>query len=214
MIYAKDHFNLHPASPAARDRFVATATDALLPASKAHGAKRVGAWFCHEEWFSQIVHVTGFESLAAYESYREAAGADGALAKAHTELAGMAPERRTELLDTLGPIPEATLDAAIEASAARPAEVYTFAILEVAPGRMDEFKAMLGAAGAALPILASWRDLSGNPDRVIDLWRGDTGRAGYAPSNEQMDAFFGPLREVAPRERMMRLHVLPYSALR
>jgi hypothetical protein len=214
MIYAKDHFNLHPASPATRDRFVAAATDALLPAGERHGARPVGAWFCHEEWFSQIVHVTGFESLAAYASYREAAAADGALAKACAELAGLAPERRTELLETLGPIPETTLEAAIEASAAKPAEVYTFAILEVAPGRMDQFKAMLGAAGGALPILASWRDLAGNPERVIDLWRGDTGRAGYAPSNEQMDAFFGPLREVAPREHMMRLHALPYSPLR
>ena len=214
MIYAKDHFNLHPASPATRDRFVATASDALLPACEAQGARPVGAWFCDEEWFSQVVHVTGFESLAAYESYREAAGVDGALAKVHAELADLAPERRTELLETLGPIPESALDIAIEASAEKPAEVYTFAILEVAPGCMDRFKAMLGAAGPSLPILASWRDLTGNPDRVIDLWRGDNGRAGYAPSNDQMDAFFGPLREVAPRERMMRLHALPYSPLR
>ena len=218
MIYAKDHFNVSPASPATRDRFVAAATESLLPAINSQGARLVGAWFCHEEWFSQIVHMTAFESLAAYEAYHEAAGAgagaDGGLAKAHAELAGLAPERRTELLESLGPIPESILDAAIEASAAKPAEIYTFAILEVAPGRMDQFKAMLGAAGGGLPILASWRDLSGNPDRVIDLWRGDTGRAGYAPSNAQMDAFFGPLREVAPRERMMRLHALPYSPLR
>jgi hypothetical protein len=67
------------------------------------------------------VHVTGFESLAAYQAYREAAGADGALAKAPAELAGLAPERRTELLEALGPIPETTLDASIEASAAAPA---------------------------------------------------------------------------------------------
>ncbi len=214
MIYTKDHFNLDPASPATRDRFVAAASEALLPASGAHGARTVGAWFCHEEWFSQVVHVTGFESLAAYTSYREAAAADGALAKAHAELAALAPERRTELLEPLGPVPETTLDAAIEASVAQPAGVYSFAILEVAPGCMDRFRALLGAAAGGLPILASWRDVGGNPDRVIDLWRGDTGGAGYAPSNEQMEAFFGPLREVAPRERMMRLHALPYSPLR
>jgi len=29
-----------------------------------------------------------------------------------------------------------------------------------------------------------------------------------------VDAFFEPLREVAPGERMMRLHALPYSPLR
>jgi hypothetical protein len=213
MIYAKESFDLHPASPATRDRFVGTASNALLPAGESLGARPVGAWFCHEEWFSQIVHVTGFENLSAYESYLEAAGADGALGKAYGELACLAPERRTELLETLGPIPETTLDAAIDASAAKPAEVYTFAILEVTPGCMEQFKGMLGAAGPGVPILASWRDLAGNPNRVIDLWRGDIGGSAYAPSSEQMDAFFGPLREVAPRERMMRLHALPYSRL-
>ena len=28
------------------------------------------------------------------------------------------------------------------------------------------------------------------------------------------EAFFGPLRQIAPREKMMRLHVMPYSPLR
>jgi hypothetical protein len=78
---------------------------------------------------------------------------------------------------------------------------------------MDRFSSMLGAAGAALPIIACWRDLAGNPDRIIDLWKGDTGRSGYRPSDERQNAFFEPLRQIAPRERMMRLHPLPYSPL-
>jgi hypothetical protein len=213
MIFWKESFNLHPASPATRDRFVTTATDALLPASGSLGARPVGAWFCHEEWFSQIVHVTAFEDLAAFGAYRESARVDGALAKAEAQLAELAPERRGELLETLGPIPDATLETAIEKSQQKPAGIYTFAILEVAPGCMERFTAMLFAAGGSLPIVASWRDLSGNPDRVTDLWRGDTGRPGYEPSNDGMNAFFEPLRAVAPRERMMRLHALPYSRL-
>jgi hypothetical protein len=214
MIFWKESFDLLPASPATRDRFVDVASAALLPAAEAQGARPVGAWFCHEEWFSQVVHVTAFDDLAAFGAYREAAAADGVLAKAEAQAAELAPERRGELLETLGPIPDATLDAAIARSQEKPAGVYTFAILEVAPGCMDRFSAMLGAAGPSLPIVASWREVSGNPQRVIDLWRGDTGRPGYEPSNDGMDAFFGPLREVAPRERMMRLHALPYSPLR
>jgi hypothetical protein len=54
----------------------------------------------------------------------------------------------------------------------------------------------------------------GHPNRVIDLWKGDTGKARFRPTNDQQNAFFEPLREIAPRERMMRLHVMPYSPLR
>lgn len=214
MIFLKQHFNLEPASFETRDRFVEAASEAFVPAAQEQGGRLLGAWFCHEEWFSQMVHVTGFESLAAYQDYRDALTADGGLGKAAAELASLAPEQRTELLETLGPIPEDAIDAAIARSAEKPAGVYTFAILEVVAGRMDQFKALLAAGAGQVPILASWRDLAGNSDRVIDLWRGDIGKGGYEPTSAPMDAFFGPLREVAPRERMARLHSLPYSPLR
>jgi hypothetical protein len=48
---------------------------------------------------------------------------------------------------------------------------------------------------------------------VIDLWKGDL-QSGYAPADERANAFFGPLREVAPRERLLRYWPLPYSPLR
>lgn len=214
MIFVRDSFNLHPASPETLDRFCCVAQDRLLPAVEQAGGQTVGAWFCHEEWFSQVVHVTAFEDLAAYGDFLQSAGADGSLADAAGAISELAPERGTELMETLGPIAEKALDDAIEKSQAEPAGVYTFAILDVLPGCMDRFKEMLGAAGALLPIVASWRHLSGNPDRITDLWSGDTGGFGYSPSNDQTAAFFGPLREVAPRERMMRLHVLPHSKLR
>ena len=69
-------------------------------------------------------------------------------------------------------------------------------------------------AAAQLPIIAAGKDVTGNPNRVIDLWKGDTGRHGYSPNDPGQEAFFGPLRQIAPREKMMRLHVMPYSPLR
>ena len=102
---------------------------------------------------------------------------------------------------------------AARASADAPAGEYCFAILEVAPGRMDDFKKLLAMGAANLPILASWRDVAGNPARVVDLWRGNPGQKPYEPNTPAMDAFFGPLREVAPTERMMRLFPMPYSPL-
>lgn len=214
MIYLKESFNLEPASPATRDRFVEGVETRLLTALGEQGARLVGAWFAHEEWFTQIVHVTEFDDAAGLERYREASQGNSTLAEAQAELARLAPERRSEVLEPLGPVPVSTLREAIDASSREPEGVYTFAILEVNSGSMGRFSELLSAAAAALPIVASWRDVAGNPNRVIDLWKGDTGKSGYQPTNERTDAFFEPLREVAPRERMMRLHSMPYSPLR
>lgn len=214
MLYLKQHFDLHPASPATRDRFVEAMEKAVLPASTALGARLVGAWFCHEEWFAQVVHVTEFDDFDAFGAWRRAVVDDAQAAEGLARLAALAPVRRDELLEPLGPIPAEKLHAAIAAAREEPVGTYTFAILEVVPGQMERFASMLGAAAGALPIVACWRDVAGNPHRVIDLWQGDTGRHGYRPTDARQDAFFGPLREIAPRERMVRLHPLPYSPLR
>ena len=213
MIYLKQSFDIHPASPATRDRFIQVVEKGLLPAHERLGARLVGAWFCHEEWFSQILHVTEFDDLAAFGAWREAAQSDDQASAGTAELAALAPQRRAELLEPLGPIPVESLRAAIEESGREPAGTYSFAILEVAPGQMERFASMLAAAKETLPIVACWRDVTGNPDRIIDLWKGDIGRPGYRPSDERQNAFFEPLRQIAPRERMMRLHPLPYSPL-
>ena len=214
MIYLKQSFNIHPASPATRDRFVEVVEKDALPAGERLGARLMGAWFCHEEWFSQIVHVSEFDDLAALGTWRDATRADEQASAAVSRLEELAPDRRVELLEPLGPIPVSSLQDAVEASRAEPVGAYSFAILEVAPGRMEQFASLLASAKDALPIVACWRDLSGNPDRIIDLWKSDTGRFGYRPSDERENAFFEPLRQIAPRERMMRLHPLPYSPLR
>jgi len=213
MIYLKESFNLHPASPATRDLFVEVMQESVVPASPKHGARLRAAWFCHEEWFSQVIQVTEFDDLPALAAYRSAAESDDRLAEGLSRLAELAPERHVELLEPLGPIAPAALEDAIEASNREPVGPYTFAILEVAAGAMQSFVSMLSLAKDALPIVACWRELSGNPSRVIDLWKGDVGAGGYRPNDDAQSAFFEPLRKIAPRERMMRLHPLPHSPL-
>ena len=74
---------------------------------------------------------------------------------------------------------------------------------------------MLEAAAAALPIVAAWTPVAGNPNQVIDVWKGALGQERYQPADENMErGFFAPLREIAPRERMVNLYPLPYSPLR
>jgi hypothetical protein len=213
MIYVIHSYNIAPATPATRDRFIDTVDEFVLPSNERHGARLVGAFFANENWFSQIIHVTEFDDLAALGRHREAVAADEHAVEGIAELSGLAPEQHVELVERLGPVATSTLHDAIGASADEPAGTYTFAILDVEPAKMDQFAALVDAAQRRLPIIGCWRDVSGNPNRVTDLWKGDMGRAAYRPSDEGQDSFFRPLREIAPREKMMRLHVLPYSPL-
>jgi hypothetical protein len=214
VIYLKQSFDIEPAAPSTRDRLVETMNERVLPANEHLGARLVGAWFAHEEWFSQVIHVTEFDDLAALGAYRDAAAEDAKAREGVAQLAELAPVQRIELVEPLGPIAVSKLHEAIAASADEPVGTYTFAILEVAGGRMDEFSALLGGAADQLPIIACWNDLTGSPNRVIDLWKGDVGRGGYRPNDPGQEAFFGPLRKIAPQEKMMRLHAMPYSPLR
>jgi hypothetical protein len=213
MIYLKQSYNLHPATPAIRDRFVDSVVEHVLPSNDRLGARLVGGFFAHEDWFTQVIHVTEFDDFDALGRYREALAKDERATEGIAELGQLAPEQHVELVEPLGAIATSKLHDAIASSADEPLGTYTFAILEVDNGKMDRFDAMLGAAQDRLPIVACWRGVSGNPNRIIDLWKGDTGRAGYRASDDAQNAFFEPLRQIAPREKMMRLHVMPYSPL-
>lgn len=214
MIYAIHSYNIAPATPATRDRFIEVVDEFVSPANERHGARLVGAFFANENWFSQIIHVTEFDDLAALGRHRDAVAADEHAAEGIAELSRLAPEQHVELVEPLGAVAVSAVHDAIAASADEPVGTYTFAILDVEPPKMDQFAALVEAAQRRLPIIGCWRDLSGNPNRVTDLWKGDMGRAGYRPSDDGQDSFFRPLRELAPSEKMMRLHVLPYSPLR
>jgi hypothetical protein len=214
MIYLKQHFDIEPASPAGLDRFVELAEQALVPGWARAGGRIVGAWFSSEEWFNQVTQVIAFPDLAALDAARREASGDAQLSEAEGVLETLAPIRRESLLEPLGPVAPEKLDAAIEAAEETPAGVHSMAILEVAPGKMAAFSKLLAAAAGGLPIIASWRDVAGNPSQVIDLWTGDVAGRPYRPNSPGMDAFFGPLRELAPKERTVRLFPLPYSPLR
>jgi hypothetical protein len=214
MIILKQTFDLHPATPATRDRFVDHAKQTLVPGWSSLGGELKAAFFSTEEWFYQVTHATAFPDLAAFDVARRSIEHGAEFADLRAENESLAPRRGTALLENLGPVPAETLDAGIAKAGTEPAGEYTVAILEVLPGRMPDFTRLLEMGAPQLPILASWRDVVGDPHRVIDLWRGNPGQVPYEPADPTLEgAFFAPLREVAPRERMMRLFPLPYSPL-
>src|SRR4030095_14167818 len=91
MIYLKESFDLAPASPETRDTFIAFAETDLLPAYETLGARRVGAFFSHAEWYGQVTQVLEFDSLAGFEASRAAARADAAWRECERRLGAAAP---------------------------------------------------------------------------------------------------------------------------
>ena len=214
MIYLKETFNLTPASPETRDVFIDFARSDLLPAYERLGARLVAAWYSHAEWYGQITQALAFEDLSRFAAFRAQGRADARWRDCEQHVERFAPQRSAQLLEPLGPIPPHTLEEAIQASQQTALNSYTFAVLEVAPGRMEMFIATLDAVKEQFPIIAAWRAVAGNPNEVIDLWKGALGQEPYMPADERTKAFFRPLREMVPRERLVNLYSVPYSPLR
>jgi len=214
MIYLEEKFNLIPASPATLDKFVDLAQKQLVPTCDRLGARLIAAWYSDAEWFSQVTQIMEFDDMDTLKAFRINSSQDSAWGEYLARLEELAPERRSRLLEPLGPVPPKKLHRAIKRSQKNPIGVYSLAILEVAPNKMPDAlsfleKIMVGG------IIASWRPIGGSPNEFIDLWKGAHRQETYQPADKILDEqFFKPLREIAPKERLINIYTLPYSQLR
>ncbi len=216
MIYLEEKFNILPASPATLDRFVEIAKTKLVPICESLGARLVAAWYSDSEWFSQVTQVMEFDDLEALKRFRINSSQNSTWGEYMAHLEEIAPERKTRLLEPLGPVPPKRLHRAIELSQKNPTGVYSLATLEVAADKMPEFLEFLKlASGRSSPIIASWHPLGGSPNEVIDLWKMALRQETYQPADKNFDEqFFIPLRKIAPKERLINAYILPYSPLK
>ncbi len=213
MIYFEETLNLVPASPETMDRFVSFAKEMLVPCYERLDARLVAAWFSDAEVVNQVMQVWEFDDLAALGAFRAGAADDETWIQCQERLEELAPERRTRLMETLGPIPPETMGEASAQSQEAPLGAYSLAILNVNPGMMAQFVGLLEAS-KALPIVASWRTMVGKQNEVTDVWKVALGQSGYQPAVDGMKQWFRDLRELAPRERLVVVYPLPYSPLR
>ena len=112
MIYLKETFNLEPASPETRDQLVELAKSELLAVYERLGARLVGAWSSHAEWYGQVTQVLEFDDLRRFQEFRDAARDDSAWQQCERRIDQLAPQRNSTLLEPLGPVPPETLAAA------------------------------------------------------------------------------------------------------
>ncbi len=220
VIYLEETYDLHPATPACRDQFVAFAEQELIPVYSESGARLVAAWSCDAERWGRISQVLEFDDFTTYESYRDAVtGSQGWTAIA-AQLEALAPGQRHRLLEPLVANFVPVLHEAIRSGQSNPLRQYMLATLEVAPGMMESMRQGLSAVAASgsLPIVMSWRLVSGKQNTVIDLWKSSLQRPGYQTQAEYaangIDGdWWTNLRLIAPEERIVFVDPLPYSPL-
>jgi len=214
MIYLEEKLNLTPASPETLDVFIKFAQEKLVPICERLGSRLVAAWYSDVEWFSQVTQIMEFDDMEALKSFRIKASQDPAWGEYTARLEELAPERRSRLLEPLGPVLPKILHRAIRRSQKKAFGIYSLATLEVAPNKMPKFLTALEQASKGFPIIASWRPIAGNPNEVIDVWKSALRREAYQPADDIFKDFFRQLRELAPKERLINIYTLPYSQLR
>jgi len=214
MIYLEETFNLRRASWEALDNFIDFAQKHLVPVCPDVGARLVAAWSSDEEWFCQVKQVMDFADMDALKAFRISASQNRDWGEYAAGLEDHAPVRRSRLLEPLEGVPQ-YIDEAMAESAESPNYGYLHAILEVAPGKMDQFREGLINRDKTSPIVACWHPIGASPNEVIDVWKSpQPSRAAYQPVDEGGKQFLRYVREVAPKERTVRMVSLPYSPLK
>ncbi|MHA1913833.1 MAG: hypothetical protein ACW986_06340 [Promethearchaeota archaeon] len=217
MIYLEETLNITPASPDVRDEYIKVAQELLVPACKRHGARLVAAWTGNYEWVMQTTQIFEFDDIEALKKFRINASQDKEWGDYTAQLEVFAPERRTRLLEPTGAVPPEVLHNAIEESQKNPLKAYSMAILNVIPGKMTEFLDGVAMGHKLVPIIACLRPIAGNPNEVIDLWKGDVlfsvEAMAYRPFTKDQQ-WVRDLRTRASKERIVALYTLPYSPLR
>ena len=143
MIYLEEKFNLIPASPITLEEFVNFSQEKLTPICERLGTRLIVAWYNTTEWYCQITQIMEFDNIEALKAFRINASQDSAWGEYAARLEEFSPERRSRLLEPLGPVPPKFLYKAIKRSQRTPLKIYMVATLEVAPNKMTEFKTML-----------------------------------------------------------------------
>ncbi|HEC37902.1 MAG TPA: hypothetical protein ENI29_06670 [bacterium] len=213
MIYLEEKLNLDPASPEYLDNYVDIAQKILVPACKRLGSRLVVAWFSNIDWFCQVTQIMEFDDLESLKSFRKNSCQDSEWGEYLAYLAEFAPVRKSMLLEPFGPVPPKTLHDAIIESQEKPIKNISVAMLEMDLGKVLETRSLIKRWSNRFPIIASWRLISGAPNSVIDIWKGNINPVEYTPSSEGMNQLLRELRDIIPKERLRTVNLLPFSQL-
>jgi hypothetical protein len=215
MILMLEDFDLASPTPHHLETLAAIATGPLAKQIESSGGRLMAAWLCNAEALFRVTQVVAFQDPGAFLAYRQA-GKKEVL----TELESIAPRRNAQLFVAAGAALQESFERAIAASQrAEAKKKHTLALLDVVADRLAELvQRNEGGVKMGLPLVTTLTPLTGPYNRVINIWKGDLNEPGYQPPAFYESIGFGQawwawIREVAPRERLLTVSMLPHSPL-
>ena len=179
----------------------------------------MAAWISNTETLFQIMQVFELEAIESALKIHLSLNGDHSYEDLTTQLNSLVSETNWQFYQSVGPIFSEAFHQAIQASQSAPLKIYTISSLELNRAKMPIFIPKQEAAiSIGMPLIAFMKSITGRHDRVIDVWKGDLQEAGYQTqayydSLGMSEEWWDWIRDIAPKERMVRVNMLPYSPL-
>ena len=219
MFYLIEKLNLQIATAKNLDRFIGIESKQILSVYEQCDAKLMASWICSAETLMQITNIfelKSFESaLKIYNALNDAGPFQDAVQLSNSLIS----ETNWQLYRSCGQKFSEAFHQAIQASQSTPLKTYTIATLELSRNKMPLFLPKQEAAiDIGMPLVAFMKSVTGRHDQIIDIWKGDLQAVGYQTQAYyerigMSEAWWDWMRDVAPKEKMVKVSVLPYSPL-
>lgn len=216
MIYLMETFT--PARPTSKnlDAFIQFAADELIPFyNNCHGSLRA-AWISNGQMLFQVTQLIFFNTIQDYLDFSIQLEANDPIGE---KMAHFMPERRHELFRSASPVFIEILDSAINNNNPQAPGIVTVATLEADPMQLDEFVSIQeNGVEMGLPLVGFLRSITGQRNRIVDIWKADLQAGGYKPLEYyegvgMNNEWWEMIRRFGPKERMVTGGLLPYSPL-
>ena len=219
MFYLIEKLTLHVATPKNLDEFVAFESNQMLPVYNKYDANLMASWICSAESLMEITNVFEIKSLeTAYKIY-DALNHDGSIEDIVQFSNSLVSKTHWQLYRSVGSKFSDAFHQAIETSQSAPSTFYTVATLQMNRNKMPLFLPKQEAAvDIGMPLVAFMKSVTGRHDEIVDIWKGDLQAAGYQTQAYyeaigMSEEWWDWIRDIAPKEKMVKVSVLPYSPL-
>lgn len=220
MLYLIEKLNLQIATAKNLDRFIEIESHQVLSVYEQCDAKLMASWICSAETLMQITNVFEIESLESVLKIYDAVNDNNSYKDVVQLSHSLISQTNWQLYRSCGHKFSEAFHQAIQESQSAPLQSYTVATLELNQNKMPLLLPKQEAAiDIGMPLIAFMKSVTGKHDQIIDIWKGDLQAAGYQTqayyeSIGMSEEWWDWIRDIAPKEKMVKVSVLPYSPLK
>ena len=220
MFYLIEKLDLQVATAKNLDRFIEVESHQVLPVYEQYNAKLMASWICSAETLMQITNIFEFDSFEAVRNIYDAINDDHSHQDVFQLSHSLISQMDWQIFCSCGQKFSEAFHQAVQTSQSAPLKTYTLATLELNRNKMPLLVPKQEAAiDIGMPLIAFMKSVTGRHDQIIDIWKGDLQAAGYQTqayyeSIGMSEEWWNWIRDIAPKEKMVRVSVLPYSPLK